>query len=585
MSLAVINIFIKIFIKNKMFDYKLIKKRNNCYQSSLSPWLVSLGLGVSATAVMAMPLKAAEKIYFYYSPLIDSLRISSLETFAESGKINKDLGFYLNLAGTKKRERKLFRELLTKRIEVEPVVLSRLLNTDEGERLLNFFGELINIQGGSNGKYALRGAIISSAFDSEGLTLLNLLRNLGTNIQLDLNKAISFQKDLELIVQATRQFATEIAQLSAQEIAKESGANFAQLPDLRRMGTYDIKQQTWNLTDTSRDRKLYVNVYRPERWRPGKTPVVIISHGLSSKPEEFADKAKHLASYGFFVVLPQHPGSDAQYTQEFRTGFHRDLSSLNSFLDRPLDISYTLDILEKRNSTDFDSRLDLENVGIYGHSYGGYTALAVAGANPTPNFEQLERDCDRELLALNTALFLECRALKLERQDYNFRDERIQAVIANNAVNASIFGEQSLSQIQIPVALGAGSYDPATPFVFEQARSFPWLDSSERYLVLEQGETHIDLSKLDGGASRLLKMVPKLQLPSPQLISEYGKALTLAFFEVHIANNADYQPYLQPSYASYLSEGEEFKTYMITGASSESLTQAIEQWKKEHDVD
>ncbi|MDJ0902809.1 MAG: alpha/beta hydrolase [Xenococcus sp. MO_188.B8] len=588
MSLAVIN----TFIKNKMFDYKSINKVNNFYQSSLSRWLVSLALGVSTTALMAMPLKAAEKIFFYYSPLIDSLRVSSLELFAEEGTVNEDLGFYLKLAGVSDEEKKQFREILNKKVDLEPVVLSRLLNTDEGERLLKFFGEVINIQGGGNGQYALRGAIVEAAFDEEGLTLMNLFRQLATNVQFDLRKAIALQKDLELIVQATKQFSAEIAGLSEQEIAQETDANFAQLPDLRELGTYGIKQQTWKLSDRDRDhavpgspdRKMYVNVYQPDQWRSGKTPVVIISHGLSSRPEEFTEKAEHLASHGFFVVLPQHPGSDAQYSKEFQTGFHKDIFSLNSFIDRPLDISFTLDALEKRNATDFENKLDLENVGIYGHSFGGYTALAVAGANPTPNFAQLERDCDREVQQFNTALLLECRALQLERQDHNFRDERIQAVIASNAVNASIFGDQGLSQIQIPVALGAGSYDPATPFVFEQARSFPWLNAPERYLVLEEGKTHIDLSKLDGGASRLLKTVPNLHLPSPQMISSYETAMTLAFFEVYIANNDDYRPYLQPSYAAYLSEGEEFKAYMITGASSDNLTQAIEQWKKEHDV-
>ncbi len=563
-------------------DYPLFKERTSCSQLFSGRWLFSLALGASAAVVMAMPLKAAEKIYFLYSPLIDSLQVSSLETFAKSGTIEGDLAFYLNLAGANDEEEKQFRETLTKRIEVDPVVLSRLLNTDEGKRLLNFFGKFINIQGGRNGFYALRGAMVLAAFDSEGLTLLNLLRQLGTNVQLDLRKAKTLAKDIELIVEGTKQFAAKIAQLSAQEIASEPDVNFAQLPDLRRLGTFGIKKQIWTLTDASRERTFYVDVYQPERWRPGKTPVVIISHGLSSKPEYFADKAKHLASYGFVVVLPQHPGSDARYAQGFREGYHRDLSSLNAFIDRPLDISYTLDELERRNSTEFESRLNLDKVGIYGHSYGGYTALALAGANPTPNFEQLERDCSLELLELNTALLLECRALKLKRQDYNFRDERIQAVIAANAVNASIFGERGMSQIHIPVALGAGSYDPATPFLFEQVRSFPWIDASERYLVLEQGQTHIDLSKLDGGASELLKMVPNLNLPSPQLLSEYGKALTLAFFEVYIANNAGYRPYLQPSYADYLSQREKFKTYMITGASSEKLTQAIEQWKQEH---
>ena len=544
--------------------------------------LVSLALGASATVAITIPLEAAEKISFVYSPFVESLEISSLEIFAEEGIINQDLAFYLKLAKADEKDKKLLREILTKRIEVDPILLSRLLKTDEGERLLNFFGEYLNIPGGRNGFYALRGAMILSAFDEEGLTLLNFLRRLGTNIQLDVRKALILAKEIKLVVQGTEYFIAEIAKLSEQEIAEETSVNFAQLPDLRRSGSFGIKKQTWNLTDKSRERTFYVNIYQPKQWRPGQTPVVIISHGLGSRPEEFAEKAKHLASYGFVVVLPQHPGSDAQYAQGFRKGYHRDLFSVNAFIDRPLDISFTLDELERRNSTEFGSRLNLEQVGIYGHSFGGYTALALAGASPTPNFEQLERDCAFELQQLNTALLLECRALKLERQDHNFRDERIQAVIASNAVNASIFGELGMSQIQIPVAMGAGSYDPATPFLFEQTRSFPWLDTPERYLVLEQGKTHIDLSKLDGGASKLLKMVPALDLPSPQLISEYETAMTLAFFEVYIANNPDYRAYLQPSYASYLSEGEKFKAYMITGASSESLTQVIEQWKQEH---
>ncbi len=153
---------------------------------------------------------------------------------------------------------------------------------------------MINIQGGGNGQYALRGAIVSAAFDEEGLTLMNLFRQLATNVQFDLRKAIALQKDLELIVQATKQFSAEIARLSEQEIAQETDANFAQLPDLRELGTYGIKQQTWKLSDRDRNRKMYVNVYQPDQWRSGKTPVVIISHGLGSRPEEFTEKAEHL---------------------------------------------------------------------------------------------------------------------------------------------------------------------------------------------------------------------------------------------------------------------------------------------------
>ena len=284
------------------------------------------------------------------------------------------------------------------------------------------------------------------------------------------------------------------------------------------------------------------------------------------------------------MVVPQHIGSDDIYAQEFKEGYYPDVSDVNEFINRPLDISYTLDELERRNQSEFEGRLDLENVGVYGHSYGGYTALAIAGATPAINFEKLERDCGIELMRLDTALLLECRALELARQSYDFRDERVKAVIALNPVNASIFGEKGMSQIKIPIAMGAGNDDPATPFIFEQVRSFPWVTSPQRYLVLEEGQAHVDISELDGGASKLLKAIPDLPLASPQLLSEYAKALMLAFYEVHIAQNSDYLPYLNPSYSAYLSEGEKFKAFMITGASTDELVEAITKFKQENQL-
>ena len=548
------------------------------------PIIGLFSVGVLTPLTFSFPLHAAEKIYFVYEPIEESLKVSSLEAFAQDGTIDKNLAFYLELAGVNERKKALFRKVLTKKINVDPVVLSRLLKTDEGERLLEFFGQIINIQGGRNGKFALRGAIITAALDERGLTLLNFLRQLPVDVQLDVRKAIALAKGIDLIVNGTEKFVTQVAQLSAQEARQASPIDFAKLPDLRQPGGFAIEEKTWNLTDSERNRKFYVLAYQPTQWREGKTPVIIFSHGLGSNPEDFAKKAKHLASYGFVVVLPQHPGSDSIYAKEFKEGYNRGVSELNEFINRPLDITYTLDELERRNQSEFEGRLDLENVGIYGHSYGGYTALAIAGATPAPNFSQLDRDCNLELEQLDTAQLLQCRALKLERKSYDFRDERVQAVIALNPVNATIFGEKGMSQIKIPIGMGAGSYDPATPFIFEQVRSFPWITSPERYLVLEEGQTHVDISELDGGGSKLLNMLPKVQLPSPQLITDYSRAMTLAFFEVYIAKNSDYLPYLNPAYAAYLSEGQEFKAFMITGASTEELEEAIAKFKQENQL-
>ena len=552
-------------------------------QLSLPRWLFSVTFGTIASVATVMPVEAAKTIFFVYTPLMESLQVSSLEAFAEDGTVNKNLAFYMNLAGVTDEEKAIFREALRKPIKIDPVLLSRLLNTDEGKRILNYFGKVTNIQGGRNGKYILRGAMIKAALDPEGLTLLNFLRQLPTNVQIDIAKSLTLANQVEIIVKGTRLFIEEIAKLSEMEAESASSVDFDQLPDLRQPGTFGIEQQTWMLNDASRRRKFYVDVYKPQQWREGKTPVLIISHGLSSKPEDFAEQAKHLASYGYVVALPQHPGSDAQQTLDLIEGYSRQVFRLNEFIDRPLDVSYTLDELERRNATEFDGRLALDNVGVFGHSFGGYTALAVAGA--TIDFDHLALDCADELGKLNTSLLLQCRALQLERNAYNFRDERVKAVFASNPVNASIFGPQGLSQIQIPVFIGAGSYDPATPFIFEQVRSFPWLSNSDRYLQLEEGQAHVDFSQLDAGITDMIETVGSLTLPDPQLLDDYGNAMMLAFFEVYIANDPEYRPYLQPSYSNYLSQGQEFQAHLITGASSEKLNQAIEQFIVENNID
>ena len=568
-----------------MIDLNPMLIRKNSVSKFCFQIIGLFGIGVSIPLTFSTTLHAAEEIYFVYSPIEESLKVSSLEKFVKDGTIDKNLAFYMNIAKPNEQEKALFRKLLTQKIPIDPVVLSRLLKTDEGERLLTFFGNIINIQGGSSGKIALRGAITSAALDKEeGLTLLNFLRNLSVDVQIDVRKAIAFAKDIDIVVDGTEKFAQKVAQLSTQEAQQSPKIDFDQLPDLRQPGNFAIEEKTWNLTDSKRNRQFYVTVYQPKQWRSGKTPVVIFSHGLNSKPADYAKKAKHLASYGFLVLMPQHIGSDEIYGEEFKEGYYPDLSDVNEFINRPLDITYTIDELERRNQSEFEGRLDVENIGIFGHSYGGYTALAIAGATPAPNFEQLERDCAREILLLDTALLLECRALKLEPKSYDFRDERVKAVLASNPVNASIFGEKGMSQIKIPIGIGAGSYDPATPFIFEQVRSFPWITASERYLFLEEGQSHVDISQLDGGGSKLLKMVPQLKLPAPQLLTDYSKAMMLAFYEVYIAKNSDYRPYLDPAYSAYLSEKQDFKAFLITGASTDELVEAITKFKQEHQL-
>lgn len=534
-------------------------------------------LGIASAALTSLPAKAAEKIYFQYGPFVRSLEVSSLESFAETGVVSPDLQFYFDFLKVDKKEQQGFREALSDRSQVNLVQLSRFLYTSMGESLLNQFGSYIRTDAGINGKYALRAAILLAASDQQGLSLLNLFRKYPTNIHIDVKSSLTLSKAAGIVVDATKFFTEAISRLSESEAQNGRATNFSALPDLTQSGSFGVQKRRWQLRDEKRDRSFYVDLYQPQTWRSGQTPVIVISHGLGSRPEDFDKRAEYLASYGYVVAVPQHPGSDTIQSQKMRQGLSREVFLTEEFIDRPLDVTYVLDELERRNQSEFSGRLNLQSVGVMGHSLGGYTALALAGAKI--DFANLQRACSNNLEYLDLSLFIQCQLLKLPRETYNLQDRRVKAVYALNPVNNSIFGADGLSQIAIPTMLEAGTYDLATPAVMEQVRSFNMLTAPKKYLALLEGQAHVDFSKLNSGLQEMIESISYLTLPSPNLLNSYSNALTLAFFEVSLLENETYRPYLQAAYTEYLSRDQEFKVFLIGAESDRGLEQASQVFR------
>jgi len=531
-----------------------------------SYWAVSL-IAIS-TLSSASTVNAAENISVTFGILEASIRVSSLETFAKDGTISRDLELFLG--ATSPEEQLQLREALTKPVKVSPVYLSRFFNTDMGERILTQIGSIMNLQSGLNGKLGIRSALVASAFEPEGFTLLGFLQKFPTNIRLRGELILRLSDIVSQVVSATTIVSQTLEELTLAETKSNPPIDFSKLPDLRKEGEFGVQpKQIWILTDASRNRKFYVDVYRPMRSPSKPIAVLILSHGLGSRPEDFDIRAKHWASYGYVVALPQHIGSDFRQIQALRDGLSNQLFDANDFIDRPKDISYVIDELARRNNSEFQGKLNLESVGVAGHSFGAYTAFAVAGAEI--DFDNLEKDCGRELLNLNLSLILQCQALTLPRQKYTFRDPRVGAILATNPLGSSIFGKKGLSMIQIPVMTIGGSYDPAAPAVFEQIQAFPWFTTPNKYLALVEGQAHINFSKLDPRIRHTINSLADLTLPSSSLIDNYANGISIAFFGTFSQKEKNFAPYLQSAYAIYLSQGEKFKLSLITSASAERL--------------
>jgi len=541
---------------------------------------LGLCLVLGGAAVLAgPPARASESLSFSYGPLIRSLKVSSLETFAEDGTVEEDLGFFLTLV--KPEDYPRLRKALTEKAPVDPLIVSRFFNSDIGEDILERLGTSITLLRGGNGMSMLRAALVNASFSEDGLSLLSVLEQLPANVQIHGEKVLAAEKATKRVIAATERLDSVMSQLTAEEAKGDAPADFSAMADLRKPGTLAVSKEVWNLTDSKRNRSFYVDVYSPKSPPAGKLPVIVFSHGLASRPEDFSEAMRQLASHGYVVAAPQHPGSDAIWLKKMLRGLHKDIFDINDFSNRPKDISFVIDELERRNAGRFSGKLDLTRVALAGHSFGGYTVLALAGA--TVDLAYLKEECERPFGGLDAALLLQCQALRLPPEQLtNLQDSRTAAVFAANPVNRSMFGRTGLGTIKVPVVMASGSYDPATPPALEQAASFTWLNSADKYWLIVQGQAHVNFTKIDPGIKDAIESMTDITLPSQGLIGNYMKALALPFFEVYLRQNNSYKPYLRSSYAEYLSKDERFKLFMISGRSDQKLVDAIAAFRRDY---
>ena len=526
----------------KLLTLKFNHQDYQLWKTKLGLILVHLGIFLTPTATFA-----AEKLYFNYGPIQLFLSVKTLENYALTGEIT---GEFANYAGFFEPEQLTqLRQALTTKSDLDVVTVSQFLYSPQGEIILRKLGKIIQTTAGQNGFYAIRSALIlAAADDEEGLTPLNVLRKFPTSeINIATEQVFATVNSINDTLKNTSKMIAAVEEKAAAEEESSRTPSYAYyfFPDLRQAGNLNFSQQTLTISEGLPGRTFPVDLYLPETSRSGQVPLIVISHGLGSDRNTFAYLAQHLASHGFAVAMPEHPGSDAEQIQALMSGLAQDVSPPQELLDRPQDIKDTLDRLER----DFSTRISTKRVGLIGQSFGGYTTLALAGADL--NFTQLEEDCRFTDNSINISLLLQCNGLELPRNDYLLDDPRIVAAIAINPLTSSIFGESKLQEIQIPVMLMSGSSDPVTPALFEQILPFTWLSDQPKYLALMKGGTHFStLSE----SSEDIPLPPQVIVPDPAIAHEYVNALALAFFNNYVTQQEEYKRYLQAGYAKFISE-------------------------------
>jgi dienelactone hydrolase len=124
-------------------------------------------------------------------------------------------------------------------------------------------------------------------------------------------------------------------------------------------------------TEAAPDRTIVTRIAHPTDGGP--YPLIVMSHGATGHPDEYAETVPMWAADGFVVAAPAFPLTNRDVPEA--------MGNITDVVNQPGDVSFVIDQVLAAND-DPDSPLhglvDPEAVGVVGHSLGGATTWAVS---------------------------------------------------------------------------------------------------------------------------------------------------------------------------------------------------------------
>ena len=205
---------------------------------------------------------------------------------------------------------------------------------------------------------------------------------------------------------------------------------------------------------------------------PGGYPVILFSHGFMGCGTQSVFLTDALARAGYFVLAPNHhdagcgPGHEGRIFEKLsimrsEEPFHSpDAWSEATYRDRGVDLEAILDTILKEKSFQ-GVPLDSSRIGLAGHSLGGYTVLAMAGAWPS------------------------------------WKDRRVKAVLGVSPYCAPFMKKGDLGHLDVPVMYQGGTLDIGiTPFVRRPGGAYDQT-SAPKYFIEFAGAGHLAWTNLN----------------------------------------------------------------------------------------
>jgi predicted dienelactone hydrolase len=432
-------------------------------------------LGAAAAALLSSPAHAVEDVTIQL-PLLKSsfsVKVSELKSARSLLQGTSDLA-ELDRAS----QGALGRQLLAVLNKPLPMGVSRMADGAVGSPMLEQALLILSSFGTVDGKTTdlsgaqLREALLRSSNGSSGPpSLLALIQALpGTRVTLNLQQA---ERVLTRLASQRRQ--------AEQMLAAANAAPAGPIP-----AGQPVRRRLVQLAVAHRPQPLDLELIQPAGSGNGR--LVLISHGLWDSPDSFDGWGALLASQGYTVILPRHPGSDSNQQRAMLAGTLPP-PNREELQRRPRDLSAVIDAVQQ-GRLGLSSPVDSRRVVVMGHSWGATTALQLAGVRAGSS--EVSRCSTLNDPQRNLSWTLQCSWLQgLTSQDLT--DQRVVAVAAVSPPVSLLFATGARSGVKAPILLVSGSNDWVVPPDPEAIEPMRRAGTASDRLVLAQGGDHFNL--------------------------------------------------------------------------------------------
>jgi len=209
----------------------------------------------------------------------------------------------------------------------------------------------------------------------------------------------------------------------------------------------------------------------------GPHPLVVWSHGRSGTRSSYSMLCEGLAARGYVVIAPDHPGDTLA---DWLLGAAVD--DATNDIQRVDDARFVIDaVLGDRPGLALIPEIDPASIAVAGHSYGAFTAFALAGAEPA--------------------------------------DERVGGVAGLQSFTRNL-PDPVLARIGIPTLMVAGARDQTTPPATDADRAFAVLRSKRARRIDIENAGHQACSDV----GLYLELAPRVE-GLPDLVRDFLESL------------------------------------------------------------